>query len=98
MYGADFRQHPVGTGPFRFGMWKEGVKLVMLRNDQYFESGPSGPLPYLDAVAVTFIVDKQSAFLEFIKGNLDFLSGIDASYKDELIVWYYTTNFPVELT
>ncbi|MEI6059858.1 MAG: ABC transporter substrate-binding protein [Bacteroidota bacterium] len=84
-YGVDFRQHPVGTGPFRLGMWKEGVKLVMLKNDHYFESCVDGPLPYLDAVAVTFIVDKQSAFLEFIKGNLDFVSGIDASYKDELL-------------
>lgn len=84
-YGAGFRKHPVGTGPFKFGIWKEGVKLVMLRNNNYFESGPSGPLPYLDAIAVTFIVDKQSAFLEFIKGNLDFVSGIDASYKDELL-------------
>jgi peptide/nickel transport system substrate-binding protein len=87
-YGVDFRQHPVGTGPFRFGMWKEGVKLVMLRNDNYFEKGKDGPLPYLDAVAVTFIVDKQSAFLEFLKGNLDFVSGIDASYKDELLTNY----------
>ena len=84
-YGVDFRQHPVGTGPFRFGMWKEGVKLVLLKNDHYFESALDGPLPYLDAVAVTFIVDKQSAFLEFMKGNLDFISGIDASYKDELL-------------
>lgn len=84
-YGTDFRRHPVGTGPFRLGMWKEGVKLVMLKNDHYFEQGTDGPLPYLDAVAVTFIVDKQSAFLEFIKGNLDFISGIDVSYKDELL-------------
>lgn len=84
-YGTDFRQHPVGTGPFKFGMWKEGVKLVMLKNENYFETGKTGPLPYLDAVAVTFIVDKQSAFLEFMKGNLDFISGIDASYKDELL-------------
>ncbi len=84
-YGADFRQHPVGTGPFRFAMWKEDVKLVMLKNEHYFESAADGPLPYLDAVAVTFIVDKQSAFLEFMKGNLDFLSGIDAGYKDELL-------------
>lgn len=84
-YGPDFRQHPVGTGPFRFGMWKEGVKLVLLRNEHYFETGVKGRLPYLDAVSVTFIVDKQTAFLEFIKGNLDFVSGIDASYKDEIL-------------
>ncbi len=42
-------------------------------------------LPYLDAVAVTFLIDKQSAFLEFVKGNLDFISGLDQSYKDELL-------------
>ena len=84
-YGVDFRQHPVGTGPFIFGMWKEGVKLVMLKNEKYFELADGNPLPYLDAIAVSFIVDKQSAFLEFVKGNLDFISGIDASYKDELL-------------
>lgn len=84
-YGVDFRKHPVGTGPFKLGMWKESVKLVLLKNEFYFESGPEGPLPYLDAVAVNFIVDKQTAFLEFIKGNLDFISGIDASYKDEVL-------------
>lgn len=84
-FGVDFRQHPVGTGPFRFGMWKEGVKLVLLKNPLYFEKENGFTLPYLDAVAVTFIVDKQTAFLEFIKGNLDFISGIDASYKDEIL-------------
>lgn len=84
-YGENFRNNPVGTGPFRFKMWKEGVKLVMLKNDNYFESDGSDRLPYLDAVSVSFIIDKQTAFLEFIKGNIDFLSGFDASYKDELL-------------
>ena len=80
-YGKEFRSHPCGTGPFRFQYWKEGVKLVLRRNPDYFEQG----LPYLDAVAVTFIVDKQTVFLEFVKGNLDFMNSLDASYKDELL-------------
>jgi len=42
-------------------------------------------LPYLDAVAVTFIVDRQTVFLEFVKGNLDFMNSLDASYKDEIL-------------
>lgn len=42
-------------------------------------------LPYLDAVAITFIVDRQTVFLEFIKGNLDFMNSLDASYKDEIL-------------
>lgn len=85
-YGEDFRNHPCGTGPFKLQYWKEGVKLVMRRNPLYFEKDSLGnTLPYLDAVAVTFIVDKQTTFLEFIKGNLDFMNSLDASYKDELL-------------
>jgi peptide/nickel transport system substrate-binding protein len=83
--GKDFRRNPVGTGPFRFQTWKENVKLVLVRNDNYFEYDEGIRLPYLDAVAITFLIDRQSAFLEFVKGKLDFLSGLDQSYKDELL-------------
>ncbi len=84
-YGLEFRKNPVGTGPFYFKYWKEGVKLVFRKNENYFQYEGDERLPYLDAVAITFIIDRQSAFLEFIKGNIDFLSGLDASYKDELL-------------
>jgi peptide/nickel transport system substrate-binding protein len=84
-FGNEFRRNPVGTGPFRFKMWQEGVKLIFLKNPGYFEYENGKRLPYLDAVAITFVPDKQSSFLEFIKGNLDFISGIDPTYKDELL-------------
>ena len=85
-YGSDFRNHPVGSGPFKFSMWKEGVKLIFLKNEHYFErDSVEKKLPYLDAVEISFISDKQSAFIEFLKGNLDFISGIYASYKDDLL-------------
>lgn len=87
-YGKDFRNNPIGTGPFKFKMWKEGVKLVLVKNESYFEKDEKGnKLPYLDAVTISFINDKQSEFLDFMKGNLDFMSGLDGrgSYKDELI-------------
>lgn len=85
-YGQDFRKNPVGTGPFYFKMWKEGVKLVLLKNEDYFEKDDKGTrLPYLDAVNISFIIDKQSVFLEFVKGNIDFISGIDPNYKDEVL-------------
>jgi len=85
-YGKDFRKHPVGTGPFQFQLWEEGVKLVLRKNPDYFEKDEQGnALPYLDAVAVSFIIDKQSVFMEFMKGTLDFMSGIEACYKDALL-------------
>lgn len=85
LYGADFRSNPCGTGPFYMGLWKEGVKLTLLKNQNYFEYSDNRRLPFLDGVEISFISDKQSAFIEFLKGNLDFLSGLDVSFKDELL-------------
>jgi len=84
-YGPGFRDHPVGTGPFRFKHWSEGEKLILVKNDYYFEEDNGERLPYLDAVSIRFLSDKQAAFLEFIKGNIDFISGIDPAYKDEVL-------------
>lgn len=85
---VDLRNDPIGTGPFYFKLWAPNEKLVFRRNPFYFESDDTGrALPYLEAVAVTFVPDKQAGFLELVKGNLDFLSGLDASYKDELLTY-----------
>ena len=85
-YGSDFRSNPIGTGPFKFKRWEENVKLVFRRNNNYFETDEKGEqLPYLEAVAITFLPDKQSEFLQFAQGNIDFVSGLDASYKDEIL-------------
>lgn len=85
-YGNEFRRNPVGTGPFQFKMWEENVKLVFRKNPLYFERDEKGDrLPYLEAVSITFLPDKQSEFLEFAQGKLDFISGLDNSYKDELL-------------
>ncbi|MBQ8761338.1 MAG: ABC transporter substrate-binding protein [Bacteroidales bacterium] len=103
-YGTEFGRHPVGTGPFKYQYWKEGVKLVFRKNPIYFETveivnsdipndsttqqlinSSTQQLPYLDAVSISFIIDKQVAFMEFVKGKFDFMSGIDSRYKDELL-------------
>ncbi|WP_394354422.1 ABC transporter substrate-binding protein [Aestuariibaculum marinum] len=86
LYGSDFRSNPIGTGPFKFKRWEENIKLVFRKNENYFEKDLNGnQLPYLEAVAITFLPDKQSEFLQFAQGNIDFVSGLDASYKDEIL-------------
>ena len=85
-YGSEFRRNPVGTGPFQFKMWEENIKLIFRKNPIYFETDIQGEkLPYLEAVAITFLPDKQSEFLQFVQGKIDFMSGLDNSYKDEII-------------
>lgn len=84
-YGKDFRNHPVGTGPFKFKFWKEDEILVLLKNENYWEKNGEQRLPHLDAVKVTFISDKQSAFMNFIKKDLDFFNSVDGSYRDDIL-------------
>lgn len=85
-YGKDFRAHPCGTGPFQLKYWNEGQVLILVKNPHYFEKDSAGNrLPYLDAVKVTFVSSKSTEFLLFIQGKLDYLNGVDISYKDELL-------------
>jgi len=85
-YGNQFRSNPIGTGPFQFKLWVENTKLVFRKNKNYYEKDIKGKkLPYLEAVAITFLPDKQSEFLQLAQGNIDFLSGLDASYKDDIL-------------
>lgn len=85
-YGKDFRNNPVGTGPFAFKLWKENEALFLEKNKNYFEKDANGnALPYLDGVKVSFIVDRASEYEAFIKGDLDLISGIDPAYKDKLL-------------
>lgn len=72
--------------PFNLKDGEENVKLVFRKNTLYYEKDAHGAsLPYLEAVAITFLPDKQSEFLQFVQGNIDFLNSLDASYKDELL-------------
>lgn len=85
-FGNEFRANPIGTGPFHFKLWVENTKLVLRKNPFYFEKDENGKqLPYLESVAVTFLPDKQSEFLQFIQGNIDFMKSLDASYKDDIL-------------
>ena len=77
---------PVGTGPFRFHVWHYGEKLILHKNDAYWKVDSLGaPLPYLDGISISFLTDQQSAFLEYLRGNFDFLPNLDPSFKDDLL-------------
>lgn len=84
-YGQDFRRNPVGTGPFKFKLWEEGTKLVLLKNENYFEFDGKNRLPYLDAVTISFVKDRETAFMELLNGKYDMLSGADAFNINEVL-------------
>lgn len=86
-YGQEFGRHPIGTGPFRIKTWKEKERLLLDRNPNYFRLDEKGHrLPYLDGVSVSFIKNADAAFLQFLSGDLDMLSGIDAINKEKVLM------------
>jgi len=59
---------------------------VLLRNSNYFETDKEGKrLPYLDAVNISFMRDRETAFMELLNGKFDMLSGADAFNTNEVL-------------
>lgn len=84
--GNEFKNHPIGTGPFQFQLWESNVKLVFKKNPLFYRKDENGQsLPYLEYVAVNFLPEKHSEFLQLVQGKIDMMSSLDPSYKDELL-------------
>ncbi len=85
-YGAAFRRHPVGTGPFQFVVWEEGQALILKKNPGYWERDAAGNrLPYLAGIKVSFADSKATEFLLFRQRKLHFINDLDPSFKDEVL-------------
>ncbi len=63
----DMRQHPIGTGPFKFVSYKPNESIKLERNAQYWKQ----ERPYLDGIEWTIIQSRSTAILGFIAGKFD---------------------------
>jgi peptide/nickel transport system substrate-binding protein len=63
----DMRQHPIGTGPFKFVEFKPNDSIKLSRNPDYWKQGR----PYLDGIEYTIIKNLSTAVLTFVSGKLD---------------------------
>ena len=57
-YGKDFRNHPVGTGPFIFREWKARDQIVLDANPNYWKGKPK-----IDHIVFKEYPDPQAALL-----------------------------------
>ena len=66
---AQMRQHPIGTGPFKFVEYKPNEHIRVTRNPDYWKPGR----PYLDGIEYTIIANPATWHLAFVAGKLDFI-------------------------
>jgi peptide/nickel transport system substrate-binding protein len=64
---AQLRQHPVGTGPFKFVEYKPNEYIKLTKNPDYWKPGR----PYLDGIEWTIIPNRSTQALAFIAGQFD---------------------------
>ena len=67
-YGKDFGRHPSGTGPFKFEEWESNTRVVVTRNEDYWDGAPS-----LEAVVYRPITDANTRVAEMLSGGIDLM-------------------------
>ena len=61
------RQHPIGTGPFKFVEFKPNEFIKVVKNPDYWKPG----LPHLDAIEYTILRNRSTAILAFVAGKYE---------------------------
>jgi peptide/nickel transport system substrate-binding protein len=64
---AQMRQHPIGTGPFKFVEYKPNEIVKLVRNPDYWKP----ERPYLDGLEFPIVSSVATRNLMFISGNVD---------------------------
>src|SRR5207248_1646491 len=63
----DMRQHPIGTGPFKFVEFKPNEYIKVTKNPDYWKPGR----PYLDGIDYTILREDAPRNLAFFAGRFD---------------------------
>jgi peptide/nickel transport system substrate-binding protein len=81
---------PVGTGPFKFGEWKRGQYIELVRFDGYVSrpeprDGYTGAKQVeVDKVRISFIPDSSAARAGLLSGALDEINNLSIADLDDL--------------
>jgi len=77
-HGEDWlKTNAVGTGPFKFVSFASGDKLVVTKNEKYWQMGTDGkPLPYTDGATYRVIIEATTQFNEMRAGTADFMQNV----------------------
>ena len=75
--GGNVDRTPVGTGPFKFVSWQDNDRIVLTRNENYWQQGK----PYLDGIVLRVINEQTTGLRSVIAGENDFAINIDIQSK-----------------
>ncbi len=77
--GDRFRDHPVGTGPFKFVEWVKGDHITVEANKDYW-----GGAPAVDQVVFKFVLEPSTRVAMLKAGEVDLITNIPSDVVAEL--------------
>ena len=92
-YGDDFREHPVGTGPYRLAKWRRNYSLRFARREEWrgwrtpevLRDREQGLVPF-DELLFPLMDDASTQWLAFLAGELDMQGEIGRDNWSEVVM------------
>ena len=76
LFNSPLNRNPVGTGPYKFKEWLTGQRIILEKNEDYFEG-----IPFFEKIISRIIPDPSTMFLELRFGGIDFMGLTPVQYK-----------------
>jgi peptide/nickel transport system substrate-binding protein len=71
-FNRNFSRNPMGSGPYKFGSWKTGREIELIRDRDYWGNGKEGiDQAYLDRYKYRIINNPDAALVRLKSGSLD---------------------------
>jgi len=83
-----FGRSPIGTGPYKFKVWKTAEKIELIYNADYFEGRP-----YIDRYIYRIIPDEATQFLELKTQGLDWSGLTPLQFRRQTDDRLFKNNF-----
>jgi peptide/nickel transport system substrate-binding protein len=76
-FNRNFNRNPLGSGPYKFGVWKTGREIELLRDLNYWGNGKESiDQPHLDRLKFRVVNNMDAALVRLKSGSLDFMEAL----------------------
>ena len=83
-----FSDHPIGTGPYKWGRWKKQDKIELFANKDYFQGRP-----FISRYIYRVIPDQTTLFLEIETKNVDYIALTPLQYTRQTDSEFFKKNY-----
>ncbi|MSP38289.1 MAG: hypothetical protein EXR70_07345 [Deltaproteobacteria bacterium] len=76
-FNKNYSRNPMGSGPYKFNLWKTGRELGLQRDKNYWGNGKAGiDQPHLDRLKFRVVNNFDAALVRLKSGSIDFMEAL----------------------